>query len=90
MHSVCQGQHELYGTVKEYFMQYSEGEGFSHTHVHVIPRLPEWPNALKGPRVFSAMGAEVENALTDEERTAEALRLREYLLNNLPKEMIVK
>jgi diadenosine tetraphosphate (Ap4A) HIT family hydrolase len=89
-HAVCQGQHELYDTEKEYFMQYSEGESFSHTHVHVVPRLPEWPSALKGPRVFSAMGAEVENVLTAEERTAEALKLREYLLENLPAKLIIK
>jgi diadenosine tetraphosphate (Ap4A) HIT family hydrolase len=93
LHVICEGQYALYKPVKEYFMQYSEGEGYSHTHVHIVPRVPELPDKFKGPRVMRAMGNNPENTLPIlpiEEVTAEALKLRKYLLEHLPAKLIIK
>ncbi len=36
-------------------MQFSEAEGFSHLHLHLVPRLPDHPEDVRGPRVFAYM-----------------------------------
>jgi diadenosine tetraphosphate (Ap4A) HIT family hydrolase len=43
------------GCVKTYLMQFSEAEGFSHLHLHLVPRLPDHPDDARGPRVFADM-----------------------------------
>jgi diadenosine tetraphosphate (Ap4A) HIT family hydrolase len=88
LHAVCEGQHELYGAEKEYFMQYSETEGHYHTNVHVVPRLPDWPDSLKGPMVFSALGTQVENPLTPEQISVEVMKLQNYLLKKVPARLL--
>ena len=42
------------GCVKTYLMQFSEAEGFSHLHVHLVPRLPDHPEDARGPRVIAS------------------------------------
>ena len=37
------------GCVKTYLMQFSEAEGFSHLHLHLVPRLPDHPEDARGP-----------------------------------------
>ena len=87
---ICRGLHTILKTEKEYLMQYAEGIGFAHVHVHIVARLPKWPKRLRGPRVMKAMGEDVKGKLTTEEVTPLALTIREYLLKNVPKELIVK
>ncbi|MEP6852246.1 MAG: HIT family protein [bacterium] len=41
------------GCVKTYLMQFSEAEGFSHLHLHLVPRLPDHPEDARGPKVFT-------------------------------------
>src|SRR6478672_9492335 len=41
------------GCVKTYLMQFSEAEGFSHLHLHLVPRSPDHPADTRGPRVFA-------------------------------------
>lgn len=43
---------EVTGCVKTYQMQFSEAEGFSHLHVHVVPRLADEPADRRGPAAF--------------------------------------
>jgi diadenosine tetraphosphate (Ap4A) HIT family hydrolase len=50
--------HAATGCELEYVMQFAEGEGFHHVHVHFVARAAEWSSEWKGPRVFSAFGAE--------------------------------
>lgn len=47
--------HEVTGSELEYVMQFAEGDGFHHVHFHLIARMPEWPDAWRGPDVFDAM-----------------------------------
>jgi diadenosine tetraphosphate (Ap4A) HIT family hydrolase len=78
---LCQGLHKALGTEKEYVIQFAEGEGFNHVHFHVIARLPDWPDDLRGRRVFSGLGLSVENALSADELTPLVQELRAYLLS---------
>jgi diadenosine tetraphosphate (Ap4A) HIT family hydrolase len=34
-------------------MQFSEADGFSHLHLHVVPRMADQPDLARGPRVFT-------------------------------------
>ena len=79
---LCQALHEILQTEKEYVMQFAEGEGFNHVHFHVVARLPVWPESLRGPRVFSGAGDEIETPLTAEVLTSLALKIRDYLLDH--------
>ena len=67
------------GCVKTYLMQFSEAEGFSHLHLHLVPRMPDQPAEARGPRVFTYLGADQEHRLPESERDAVALRLRAAL-----------
>jgi diadenosine tetraphosphate (Ap4A) HIT family hydrolase len=54
------------GCLKEYVSCYAEAEGFSHIHVHVVPRSADLPFELRGPNVFSLIGPDVETADREE------------------------
>ena len=77
--SVCEALHRVLDTEKEYVMQLAEMEGFNHVHFHVIARGKDWPKELKGPRVFSGQGKNVENPLPTEVTTPIALQIQSYL-----------
>jgi diadenosine tetraphosphate (Ap4A) HIT family hydrolase len=57
--------HTATGCELEYVMQFAEGEGFQHVHVHLVARAHDWPAEFKGPRVFSAWN--VADAVSSEE-----------------------
>ena len=40
---------------KEYMMQFAEGEGFQHVHIHLVPKPDDLPDEHKGPRVFARL-----------------------------------
>ncbi|HET8604029.1 MAG TPA: HIT family protein [Marmoricola sp.] len=67
---------EVTGCVKTYLMQFSEAEGFSHVHLHLVPRLPDQPEAARGPNVFTYLTDEKAQWLPTVERDTIALRLR--------------
>ena len=79
----CQALHQVLDTEKEYVMQFAEGEGFNHVHVHVIARLPDWPPELKGPRIFSGLGSQVENPLESMELSPLVEKIGEYITSRL-------
>jgi diadenosine tetraphosphate (Ap4A) HIT family hydrolase len=66
------------GCLKTYVMQFSEADGFSHTHFHVVPRMADQPAGLKGPGVFGALtGRATDAATTDaQDRLAAVLSTR--------------
>ena len=68
--------HQETGCVKEYVSCFSEAEGFAHIHVHVVPRAPDMPPDLRGPRVFGLLGVD-DTANRDEViRFCDRLRAR--------------
>jgi diadenosine tetraphosphate (Ap4A) HIT family hydrolase len=74
---------EILGTEKEYVMQFAEGDGFHHVHFHVIARLPDWPDSLKGPRVFRAMDPAYGAPLSTDELSPFVDGFREALRRQL-------
>lgn len=86
---ICQALHEVLKTESEYVVQFAEGEGFHHVHFHMIARMPQWPESLRGRRVFDWMGEKVDNPLSGEDLTPLALEIREYMLEHLPADLLV-
>lgn len=78
---LCQGLHKVLGTEKEYVIQLAEGEGFNHVHFHVIARLPDWPDDLRGKRVFSGLGTSAKDTLSADDLTPLVQELRAYLMS---------
>ena len=67
------------GCVKTYLMQFSEAEGFSHLHLHLVPRLPEQPEDVRGPRVFAYLSEDQAAWLPEAERDRIAVAVRAAL-----------
>lgn len=55
---------------KEYMMCFAEGEGFSHVHIHLVPKSYDLPAELKGPRIFGRLAVDNEHAIPASELTA--------------------
>ena len=68
------------GCVKTYLMQFSEAEGFSHLHLHLVPRAPDHPDGARGPRVFAYLTDDRADWLPEPERDRIALSLRAALV----------
>jgi diadenosine tetraphosphate (Ap4A) HIT family hydrolase len=68
---------EVVGSEKAYFMFFAEAEGFSHFHVHVVPRMPWFTKDQSGPRVFTLMGGSEANWVPELVQDEVALRLRD-------------
>lgn len=67
------------GCVKTYLMQFSEAEGFSHLHLHLVPRLPDLPEDARGPLVFTYLSDDQARWLPETERDTIALSVRAAL-----------
>lgn len=53
------------GAGKTYVMLFAEAEGFAHLHFHVVPRMPDQPDAERGPRIFARLGLPPERRLAE-------------------------
>jgi diadenosine tetraphosphate (Ap4A) HIT family hydrolase len=67
------------GCVKTYLMQFSEAEGFTHLHLHLVPRLADQPADARGPRVFVYLTDDRTRWLSPNDRDSIALALRAAL-----------
>jgi len=76
IHRMGTALEQVTGCVKTYLMQFSEAEGFSHLHLHLVPRLPDHPVAARGPAVFALMADDESRWLPEDERDDLALALR--------------
>jgi diadenosine tetraphosphate (Ap4A) HIT family hydrolase len=70
---------QVTGCEKTYLMLFAEAEGFGHLHVHVVPRMADLPDDVRGPRVFAYLGDDESAWLSTEEQDALALELRAAL-----------
>jgi diadenosine tetraphosphate (Ap4A) HIT family hydrolase len=66
---------QVTGCVKTYLMQFSEAEGFSHLHLHLVPRLPGHPEEARGPGVFAYLTEDEARWLPEPERDRIALEV---------------
>lgn len=68
------------GYVKTYLMQFSEAEGFSHLHLHLVPRLANHPEETRGPRVLAYLTDDRTQWLAATERDTIGLSVRAALI----------
>ena len=71
---------QVVGCVKTYVVLLAEAEGFSHVHFHVVPRMPDLPPELRGPRIFQLLGLPPEQSVGE----AEMDRLGQAIHDQLP------
>ena len=55
------------------------GEGFAHLHIHVVPRMPDFPPEVRGPRVFAFLRDSPDEWLPDPELDTVARQVRAAL-----------
>jgi diadenosine tetraphosphate (Ap4A) HIT family hydrolase len=67
------------GCAKTYVAQFAEAHGFGHVHFHIVPRMPDLPEELRGPRVFSLLGRGPQDSVPAERQDEIALALRARL-----------
>ncbi|MEO6996858.1 MAG: HIT family protein [Terracoccus sp.] len=79
VHRLSRALEQVTGCVKTYLMQFSEADGFSHLHVHVVPRMPDHPAEARGPKVFAYLDDDPAQWLPETERDDIALALRSAL-----------
>jgi diadenosine tetraphosphate (Ap4A) HIT family hydrolase len=73
---LSQALEQVTGCAKTYLMQFSEAEGYSHLHLHLVPRMPDQPEDARGPRVFAYLNADGSEGVSAAERDEIALALR--------------
>lgn len=76
VHRLSGALERVTGCIKTYLMQFSEAEGFSHLHVHVVPRMPDQPADARGPKVFAYLDDDPAQWLPETQRDTLALALR--------------
>ena len=79
MHRASVALTAVTGCSKTYLMLFAEAEGFGHLHVHIVPRMPDFTNEVKGPKVFAFLGDDESVWLPEAEQDSLALRLRSAL-----------
>ena len=70
---------QVTGCEKTYLMLFAEAEGFDHLHVHLVPRMPDQPEQVRGPRVFGHLEEDRDRWLPEAEQDALAVELRSAL-----------
>ena len=76
---LSQALHAVTGCAKTYVVAFGEAEGFSHLHFHVVPRMAEMAEDLRGPGVFGLLGRAADEQVSAEEMNDLAIRLRRHL-----------
>ncbi|QZY30198.1 HIT family protein [Nocardioides coralli] len=79
VHRLSRALEAVTGCVKTYLMQFSEAEGYSHLHLHLVPRAVDHPDEARGPRVFSFLSDDEDDWLPEAERDEIALAVRRAL-----------
>jgi diadenosine tetraphosphate (Ap4A) HIT family hydrolase len=79
LHRCSVALRRITGCSKSYFMFYAEAEGFTHLHIHLVPRMPDFTAEQLGPAVFSWLSAKESEWLTEADRDAFALQMRSEL-----------
>lgn len=67
---------DVVGCAKTYVMLIGEEKGFAHLHAHVVPRMPDIPDDLKGTFVFRLLGVPEQEWVSEDERDRLAQELR--------------
>jgi diadenosine tetraphosphate (Ap4A) HIT family hydrolase len=62
---VTAAMRSVLGCEKSYVALFAEAEGFAHVHFHVVPRQPDLPADLRGPRIFGLLGGDSERHVAE-------------------------
>lgn len=73
--ALTSGLRTVVGCEKTYVGLYAEAEGFSHLHLHVVPRMPDQPADRRGPASFGYLGADDASRVSDADMDALSERL---------------
>ena len=76
LRDVSDALHAVVECVKTYVVLFAEAEGFGHVHFHVIPRMADQPDELRGPRIFQMLGLPPEASVADGEMERIGVTLR--------------
>jgi diadenosine tetraphosphate (Ap4A) HIT family hydrolase len=79
LHQLSVALRDEVGCLKTYVMQFSEAEGYTHVHFHLVPRMTDQPVDHRGPRVFAHLGHADPDRVSKSDQDALALRLRARL-----------
>lgn len=79
LHRLSSALRAVTGCPKSYFMFFAEAEGFSHLHVHLVPRMPAFTEEQSGLGVFSFLRRPERDQVSEVDRDNIALRLRALL-----------
>jgi diadenosine tetraphosphate (Ap4A) HIT family hydrolase len=79
LRGLSEALHQVVGCVKTYVVLLAEAEGFSHVHVHVVPRMADQPEELRGPRIFQMLGLPPEQCVPSDEMDRLGRAIREQL-----------
>jgi diadenosine tetraphosphate (Ap4A) HIT family hydrolase len=71
--------HAVTGCRKTYVAQFAEAEGYSHVHFHIVPRMHDLPDQLRGPRVFQLLRRGEHEVVPDARMDEIAVALRAHL-----------
>jgi RimJ/RimL family protein N-acetyltransferase/diadenosine tetraphosphate (Ap4A) HIT family hydrolase len=80
--AITRGMTEVLSPAKIYLSMFMEGEGFTHLHIHIIPRAADVPPDRRGPHVFEYL-RETKSREPDAERTARAVSIATELRRRL-------
>lgn len=67
------------GCTKTYVMQFAEHPQHPHVHFHVVPRMPDIPEANVGANVFNYLGADEAERVSESEMNELGRQLRTAL-----------
>src|SRR5690242_19924632 len=67
------------GCAKAYVLFLAEAEGYSHVHLHVVPRMPDQPPEERGPRIFRRLGVPASECVPTADMDALAARIADQL-----------
>ena len=67
------------GCQKTYVAQFAEAEGFAHVHFHLVPRMDDFTDEQRGPKIFSMLGVPEDQQVPEAERDRIALAIRSAL-----------
>jgi diadenosine tetraphosphate (Ap4A) HIT family hydrolase len=70
---------EVTGCERTYVMLFAEKDGFSHLHLHLVPRHEDLPVEHRGPAIFAYLGVPDAQQLPEQGRDLLAAELREAL-----------
>jgi diadenosine tetraphosphate (Ap4A) HIT family hydrolase len=76
---LSQALHAVTGCAKTYMVAFGEAEGFSHLHFHVVPRMAELAEDLRGPGVFGLLGRVADEQVSAVDMNEFAIVLRRHL-----------